>query len=114
MGQPEGPDSRGWLGSKMKGFRCRIYIRLGPHPLIVTTRDKGNYIKILIYSWYTTISGWGPNPRFVVYAVQLAIIDHLLSERTLCVPYLRAACVQHAGRLVDWCNEKGIYNVEAG
>ena len=35
---------------------------LGPHPLIVTTRGNGNEIRVLIYSWCTTISGWGPNP----------------------------------------------------
>ena len=30
-----------------------------PHPVIVTIRDNGDYIRVLIYSCYTTITGWG-------------------------------------------------------
>ena len=30
-----------------------------PHPVIVTIRDTSNYIRVLLYSYYTTITGWG-------------------------------------------------------
>ena len=30
-----------------------------PHPVIVTIRDNRDYIKVLLYSYYTTITGWG-------------------------------------------------------
>ena len=30
-----------------------------PNPVIVTIRDKGKYIRVLSYSYYITIAGWG-------------------------------------------------------
>ena len=30
-----------------------------PHPVIVTIRDDRDYIRVLLYSCYTTITGWG-------------------------------------------------------
>ena len=33
-----------------------ICIRRTPHPVIVTIRDTSNYIKVLLYSYYTTIT----------------------------------------------------------
>ena len=36
--------------------RC---LRWTPHPVIVTIRDNKDYIKVLLYSYYTTITGWG-------------------------------------------------------
>ena len=30
-----------------------------PHPVIVATRDNKDYTKVLLYSYYTTITGWG-------------------------------------------------------
>ena len=30
-----------------------------PHPVIVTIRDNRDYIRVLLYSYYTTITGWG-------------------------------------------------------
>ena len=30
-----------------------------PHPVIVTIRDNRDYIGVLLYSYYTTITGWG-------------------------------------------------------
>ena len=35
------------------------YIRWTPHPVIVTIRDNRDYIKVFLYSYYTTITGWG-------------------------------------------------------
>ena len=36
-----------------------IDIRRTPHPVIVTIRDNKEYIRVLLYSYYTTITGWG-------------------------------------------------------
>ena len=33
--------------------------RWTPHPVIVTIRDNKDYIRVLSYSSYTTITGWG-------------------------------------------------------
>ena len=35
------------------------YPRWTPHPVIVTIRDNRDYIRVLLYSYYTTITGWG-------------------------------------------------------
>ena len=29
----------------------------------VTIRDNGEYVKVLIYSYDTSITGWGPHPK---------------------------------------------------
>ena len=52
---------------KMVVVQVALLLRLGPHPLIVTTRDKGICMRVLIYSWYTTISGWWPNPIYYLF-----------------------------------------------
>ena len=36
-----------------------VYFRWTPHRVIVTIRDKKDYIRVLLYSYYTTITGWG-------------------------------------------------------
>ena len=36
--------------------------RRTPHPVIVTTRDNRDHIRVLLYSDYTTITGWGGPP----------------------------------------------------
>ena len=36
-----------------------VAIRWTPHPVIVTIRDNRGYIRVLLYSYYTTITGWG-------------------------------------------------------
>ena len=35
------------------------WVRWTPHPVIVTIRDNKDYIRVLLYSSYTTITGWG-------------------------------------------------------
>ena len=30
-----------------------------PHPVIVTIRDNKDYIRVFLYSYYMTITGWG-------------------------------------------------------
>ena len=44
-------------GSYYLGFR--VEIRRTPHPVIVAVRDTSNCIRVLLYSYYTTITGWG-------------------------------------------------------
>ena len=53
--------SFGIIGAYLVFCFFGLGVRLGPHALIVTTRGNGNYIRVLIYASYTTISGWGPN-----------------------------------------------------
>ena len=36
-----------------------FYTRWTPHPVIVTIRDNRDYITVLLYSYYATITGWG-------------------------------------------------------
>ena len=35
------------------------YFRWTPHPVVVTTRDSKDYFRVLLYSYYPTITGWG-------------------------------------------------------
>ena len=40
------------------GFpKCGLDIRRTPHPAIVAIRDNKDYIRVLLYSYYTTITG---------------------------------------------------------
>ena len=36
---------------------------MDPHPVIVTIRDNKDYIRVLLYSSYTTITGGGGPPK---------------------------------------------------
>ena len=36
-----------------------IELRWTPHPGILTIRDNRDYIRVLLYSYYITITGWG-------------------------------------------------------
>ena len=38
---------------------CQGLLRWTPHPVIVTKGDNRDYIRVLLYSYYTTITGWG-------------------------------------------------------
>ena len=40
-------------------FSDPIFLRMTPHPVIVTMRDNKDYIRLLFYSYYTVITGWG-------------------------------------------------------
>ena len=35
----------------------KLWFRWTPHPIIVTISDKRDYIRVLLYSYYTTITG---------------------------------------------------------
>ena len=46
------------------------YLRGPPHPVIVTIGDNKDYIRVeyirvLLYSYYTTITGWGVLLKFL-------------------------------------------------
>ena len=41
--------------SRLRQFQ----LRWTPHPVIVTMRNSKDYIRVLLYSYYTTITGWG-------------------------------------------------------
>ena len=45
------------------GLSCKLYFRWTPHPVIVTSTDNKDYIRVLLYSDYTTITGWGVPPK---------------------------------------------------
>ena len=47
----------------------KISVRRTPHSVIVTIRDNKDYIRVLLYSYYTTITGWGVLLRYLVYMV---------------------------------------------
>ena len=36
-----------------------VSLRWTPHPVIMTIRHNRGYIRVLLYSYYTTITGWG-------------------------------------------------------
>ena len=46
------------------GSQCRVFFRWTPHPVIVTIRDNKDYIRVLAYSYYATITGWGVLLRY--------------------------------------------------
>ena len=41
------------------GIQYLVYSRRTPQPVIVTIRDNEDYIRLLVYSYYTTVTGWG-------------------------------------------------------
>ena len=41
------------------GLDPALYTRWTPHPVIVAIRDNKDYIRVLLDSYYTTITGWG-------------------------------------------------------
>ena len=43
-----------------------VYLRRTPHPVIVTIRDNQDYIRVLLHSYYTTITGWGVLLRYTL------------------------------------------------
>ena len=40
-----------------RGLNCKF--RWTPHPVMVTTKDSNDYVRVLLYSYYTTTTGWG-------------------------------------------------------
>ena len=63
---------QGWgVGSRIKGSGYR----LGgpPNPVLVTIRDNNDYVKVLLDSCYTTITGWGVHLRSKVDCLGFAV-----------------------------------------
>ena len=44
-----------------------VYFRRTPHPVIVTIMDNKEYTRVLLYSYYTTITGRGILLRYTVH-----------------------------------------------
>ena len=42
----------------------QVCIRWTPHSVIVTIGDNRDYIRVLLYAYYTTITGWGVLLRY--------------------------------------------------
>ena len=68
-----------------------IYLRWTPHPVIVTIGDNRDHIRVLLYSCYTTITGWGVLLIYTIYlhgpfGIQTAAPD---VEQTSGKPWLR-------------------------
>ena len=43
-----------------RSFRARtLFLRRTPHPAMVTIKENRDYNRVLLYSFYTTITGWG-------------------------------------------------------
>ena len=58
-----------------------VSVRWTPHPVIVTLGDTRDYIRVLLYSYYTTITGWG------VLLMYLALWDYFnRTDRNKCKP----------------------------
>ena len=57
------------LDVRSRSLSAGIRYTLGerPHPVLVTIRDNRDYIRVLLYSYYTTITGWGVLLRYTVY-----------------------------------------------
>ena len=48
-----------------------VCFRWTPHPVIVTIMDNKDNIRVLLYSYYTTITGWGVLLMYVVHAASV-------------------------------------------
>ena len=46
-------------GAVLAALACTGSFRWTPHPAIVTIMDNKDSIRVLLYSYYTTITGWG-------------------------------------------------------
>ena len=54
------------LDAKWQALRFQkvVYLRRTPHPVIVPIKDNKGYIRVLFYSYYATITGWGVLLRY--------------------------------------------------
>ena len=50
-----------WGGSRNCELLGTLGIHIGwtPHHVIVAIKENKDYIRVLLYSYYTTITGWG-------------------------------------------------------
>ena len=54
-----------FVGFRVEGLGFRVRDASGgpPHPVIVTIRDIKDSIRVLLYSYYATSTGWGVPPK---------------------------------------------------
>ena len=45
---------------------CPVCVRWTPHPVIVTIRDNRDYMRVLLFSYFTTITGCGVHLRYTL------------------------------------------------
>ena len=79
-------------------MNCPVYLRWSPHPVIVTLRDNTDYIRVLVYSCYTTITGWG-SPQKVYQRKQLQYL-HDLNGHVIVVGTSAGGIIQ--GTFANW------------
>ena len=48
-----------------------VYVRWTPYPVIVTIRENRDHVRVLLYAYYTTITGWGVLLRFTVQGLRV-------------------------------------------
>ena len=51
-----------------------FYIRWTPHPVIVTIGNNRDDIRVPLYSYYASITGWGGSPK--LYRVYAAYVSY--------------------------------------
>ena len=68
---------------------------MDPHPVIVIIRDNRDYIRVLLYSYYTTITGWGVLLRAgsIHHQAMGTTKDYGWYVKSLSTPYLGAISV---------------------
>ena len=81
------------LGLQVRDLRCRVWVRWIPHPVIVAIWDNKDYIRVLFYSYYPTVTGWAVLPEF----------------RVQCLPCFRAEAglvgpLHQLERMLPWPN----------
>ena len=54
----------GYIRIMEKKMETTVLLRWTPHPVIVITRDNRDYIRVRLYSSYTTTTGWGVLLRY--------------------------------------------------
>ena len=64
-----------------------------PHPVTVSIRDKRDYIRVRLYSYDTTITGWGGPPKVLLwylgFGVQVFFVGSVLVPPELGSPNAR-------------------------
>ena len=66
-------DCNGFWFNANHSLMAALVICLGwtPQPVIVTIGDNRDYIRVLLYSYYTTIRGWGGPPKVCFASVEV-------------------------------------------
>ena len=65
-----------------------VCVRWTPHSVIVTVRDDRDYMRVLLYSYFTTITGRGVLLSCTIGECMIASILALDALYSLCIRYL--------------------------